>query len=80
MTISLPIFQTALPGKVDQRKSQLSYPEIQNIPVLLDSGCPLYDCISQEVVNKLMLDILLYILTLLYVVGFNNECNDNFPS
>ena len=96
MTISLPLFQTAQPveegGIAGTRKRPRATQETKtgrttgnskdNFPVqvLLDSGCLIGDCISQEVVNKLNARHLIVHTNTTICSGFNNECNDNFPS
>jgi hypothetical protein len=50
------------------------------VQALLDSGCLIGDCISQEIVNKLNAKHLIVHTNTTICSGFNNECNDNFPS
>jgi hypothetical protein len=95
MTISLPTFQTAQPmeqgGLARTRKRPRATEESKNgrisknaniftVQALLGSGCLIGDCISQEIVNKLNAKHLIVHTNTTICSGFNNECNDNFPS
>jgi transposase InsO family protein len=95
MTISLPTFQTAQPveeGGISgtrKRPRAITEPMIGSInnnvnsltiQALLDTGCLIGDCISQEIVSKLHANHLIVNTNTTICSGFNNECNNNFPS
>jgi hypothetical protein len=86
MTISLPIFQTAQPVAKTRKRLRATKKETGinksslTVQALLDSGCLTGDCISQEIVNKLNAKHLIVHTNTTICSGFNNECNDNFPS
>jgi hypothetical protein len=47
---------------------------------LLDSGCLIGDCMSQNIVDKLNAKNLIVYTKTTICSGFNNECFNNFPT
>ena len=56
--------------------------EARNIKVfaLLDSGCLVGDCMSQNIVDKLQATHLLVHVNTTICIGFDNKCDSSFPS
>ena len=50
----------------------------KDIQALLDTGCLVGDCISQNVVDTLDASHLLYDVNTTICSGFNNECENKF--
>jgi hypothetical protein len=50
------------------------------VQALLDTGCLVGDCMSQEIVDKLNASHLVVNINATICSGFNNQCSSDFPS
>jgi hypothetical protein len=50
------------------------------VQALLDTGCLVGDCMSQEIVDKLNASHLVVNINATICSGFNNQCSTDFPS